>query len=83
MARSDRQVRRAEAAVVTRLPLHLAVVHDADESTATLVVCAGETDVPIERVQLRPEHNNPVDAVKILANFRERESHGYELEGII
>lgn len=64
---------------VRTFPVQVSIEHDDDAATSTVVALVGETRIAVESVDLRPEHNNPVDAIRIVTSWRARSDLGYDL----
>ncbi|MBA3580611.1 MAG: hypothetical protein H0W42_11565 [Gemmatimonadaceae bacterium] len=54
---------------MTLYKAEMAVDHDEERATATTLAIFGEVVIPMEMVQLRPEHNNALDALRITTNY--------------
>lgn len=61
-------------------PVSLVIEFDEDAATSGVVAIVGEVRRPLEVVRLRPEHNNPVDAVRIVTSSSLRDELDYYLE---
>jgi hypothetical protein len=68
---------------VTSFPVALAVEHDQDAATVVIVAIVGESrfGLPHEQIALRPEHNNPLDALRIIMNPDIADQEDYDLTG--
>lgn len=63
---------------MTSFPISLAVEHDEEASTVAVVAYAGEARFVTHTIRLRPEHNSPVDALRIMLNPDVSDQYDYD-----